>query len=90
MKLYVAGADDQPGRLGCGVRRGGCRVRPHGYALTREVAELVSEEWTPPLLDERQHRMGKRAAHLGRIDVGKGRNLTGLASASLEWPRLWH
>ena len=41
-----------------------------GYALTRAVAELAPEEWTASLLDERQRRMGKRAAHLWRIDVG--------------------
>ena len=40
------------------------------YALARAVAELAPEEWTASLLDERQRRMGKRAVHLWRIDVG--------------------
>ena len=38
------------------------------YALTREVADLAPEEWTPALLDERQRRLAARAVRLWRAD----------------------
>jgi hypothetical protein len=37
-----------------------------GYALTKEVAIIAPEEWTPAILDERQRRMASRAVHLWR------------------------
>ena len=39
-----------------------------GYALTREVADLAPEEWTPALLEERQRRLAARAVRLWRSD----------------------
>ena len=39
-----------------------------GYALTREIADLAPEEWTPALLDERQRRLAARAVRLWRVD----------------------
>ena len=39
-----------------------------GYALTREVADLAPEEWTPVLLEERQRRFAARAVRLWRSD----------------------
>ena len=39
-----------------------------GYALTREIAGLAPEEWTPPLLEERQLRLAARAVDLWRAD----------------------
>ena len=38
------------------------------YALTRAVAEMAPEEWTPALLDERQRRLAGRAVHLWQAD----------------------
>ena len=38
------------------------------YALTREIADLAPEEWTPALLDERQRRLAVRAVRLWRSD----------------------
>ena len=38
------------------------------YALSRGVAELAPEEWTPALLDERQRRLAARAVRLWRAD----------------------
>ena len=38
------------------------------YALTREVADLAPEEWTPALLEERQRRLAARAVRLWRAD----------------------
>ena len=38
------------------------------YALTREIADLAPEEWTPALLDERQRRLAARAVRLWRAD----------------------
>lgn len=38
------------------------------YALTREVAGLAPEEWTPALLEERQRRLAARAVRLWRAD----------------------
>ena len=39
-----------------------------GYALTRRVAEMAPEEWTPELLEHRQARLAERAVHLWRSD----------------------
>ena len=39
-----------------------------GYALTREIADLAPEEWTPALLEERQRRLAARAVRLWRAD----------------------
>ncbi len=39
-----------------------------GYALTREIAGLAPEEWTPALLEERQRRLAARAVRLWRAD----------------------
>ena len=39
-----------------------------GYALTRAIAGLAPEEWTPALLDERQRRLAARAVTLWRAD----------------------
>lgn len=38
------------------------------YAITRELASLAPQEWTPPLLDERQRRLAARAVRLWRSD----------------------
>lgn len=38
------------------------------YSLTREIADLAPEEWTPALLDERQRRLAARAVRLWRSD----------------------
>ena len=38
------------------------------YALTRQLAEMAPERWTPELVDERQRRLAERAAHLWRSD----------------------
>lgn len=38
------------------------------YAITREVAVLAPQEWTPALLEERQRRLAARAVHLWRSD----------------------
>ena len=38
------------------------------YALSRQIPEDASEQWTPALLDARQNRMAARAAHLWRSD----------------------
>ena len=38
------------------------------YHLTRAVAQLAPEEWTPALIDERQRRLAERATHLWRVD----------------------
>ena len=42
--------------------------RESGYALTRQLAEMAPERWTPELMDERQRRLAERAAHLWRSD----------------------
>ncbi|MEY4544377.1 MAG: hypothetical protein RL685_572 [Pseudomonadota bacterium] len=39
-----------------------------GYALTREIAGIAPEEWTIPLIEERQRRLAARASHVWRID----------------------
>ena len=39
-----------------------------GYVLTREIADLAPEEWTPALLEERQRRLAARAVRLWRAD----------------------
>ena len=38
------------------------------YSLTREIADLAPEEWTPALLEERQRRLAARAVRLWRSD----------------------
>ena len=38
------------------------------YALTRAVADLALEEWSPALLEERQRRLAARAVQLWRSD----------------------
>ena len=38
------------------------------YAMTRAVAAMAPEEWTPALLEHRQRWMAKRAATLWRCD----------------------
>lgn len=38
------------------------------YALTREIAAMAPEEWTPALLEERQRRLAARAVQLWRAD----------------------
>ena len=38
------------------------------YSLTREIADLAPEQWTPALLDERQRRLAARAVRLWRSD----------------------
>jgi len=38
------------------------------YAITRAVPELAPDEWTPPLLDERQKQLALRAVHVWRSD----------------------
>ena len=38
------------------------------YALTREVADLAPEEWTPALLEERQRRLAACAVQVWRAD----------------------
>ena len=38
------------------------------YELTRGIADLAPEEWTPALLDERQRRLAARAVRLWRAD----------------------
>lgn len=42
-----------------------------GYALSRQIAELAPEEWTLPLLQERQRRLARRAARLWRVDFAE-------------------
>ena len=43
----------------------------NGYALTRQIAELAPEEWTLPLLEERQRRLARRAARVWRVDFAE-------------------
>ena len=38
------------------------------YALTRAIADMAPEEWTPALLEERQRRLAARAVRLWRAD----------------------
>ena len=38
------------------------------YAITREIAGLAPEEWSPALLEERQRRLAARAVRLWRAD----------------------
>ena len=38
------------------------------YAITSAIPELAPEEWTPPLLDERQRQLASRAVHVWRSD----------------------
>ena len=38
------------------------------YTLTRQIAAMAPEEWTPALLDERQRRLAARAVRLWRTD----------------------
>lgn len=38
------------------------------YTLTRRVAEMAPEQWTPELLDARQTQLATRAVHLWRSD----------------------
>ena len=38
------------------------------YALSRGIADLAPDEWTPALLDERQRRLAARAVRLWRAD----------------------
>ena len=38
------------------------------YALTRAIADVAPEEWTPALLEERQRRLAARAVRLWRAD----------------------
>ena len=38
------------------------------YGMTREIADLAPEEWTPALLEERQRRLAARAVRLWRAD----------------------
>ena len=42
--------------------------RDSGYVLTRQLAEMAPERWTPALMDERQRRLAERAAHVWRSD----------------------
>ena len=38
------------------------------YAITREIARLAPDEWSPVLLEERQRRLAARAVRLWRAD----------------------
>lgn len=38
------------------------------YSLTRRIAEMAPEHWTPELLEARQSQLAKRAVHLWRSD----------------------
>jgi hypothetical protein len=38
------------------------------YALTRKIAEMAPEHWTPELLAARQQQLARRAVHLWRSD----------------------
>jgi hypothetical protein len=38
------------------------------YQITRHIAELAPEAWTPALLDKRQQEMAARATHVWRVD----------------------
>lgn len=38
------------------------------YAITRAIPGLAPEEWTPPLLDERQRQLASRAVHVWHSD----------------------
>ena len=38
------------------------------YAITREIASLAPDEWSPALLEERQRRLAARAVRLWRAD----------------------
>lgn len=38
------------------------------YAITREIAGLAPDEWSPALLEERQRRLAARAVRLWRAD----------------------
>jgi hypothetical protein len=40
------------------------------YAITRDIAALAPQEWTPALLEERQRRLAARAVHTWRSDFG--------------------
>ncbi|MFN0071169.1 MAG: HNH endonuclease family protein, partial [Chloroflexota bacterium] len=39
-----------------------------GYALTRAVPDIAPEEWTQPLLEERQRQLAIRATRVWRAD----------------------
>lgn len=39
-----------------------------GYALTRKVAEMAPEEWTPALVEHRQKKLAARAVQIWRAD----------------------
>lgn len=38
------------------------------YVITKAIADLAPDEWTPALLDKRQKEMAKRAVHIWRSD----------------------
>lgn len=38
------------------------------YALTRRIAEIAPEEWTPEFVDARQKQLAARAVHVWRAD----------------------
>ena len=38
------------------------------YETTKAISEIAPEEWTLSFLDERQHRLARRAVHLWRSD----------------------
>ncbi|MCS6846087.1 MAG: DUF262 domain-containing HNH endonuclease family protein [Anaerolineae bacterium] len=42
--------------------------RGSAYQLTRGIAEIAPEQWTPELLDKRQRQMAERAVHIWRAD----------------------
>ena len=41
------------------------------YSLTRQITDLAPEEWTLPLLEERQRQLAARAVHLWRVDFAE-------------------
>jgi hypothetical protein len=42
------------------------------YQLTRRIAEMAPEEWTPEFLEKRQRDLADRAVHLWRSDFASG------------------
>ncbi len=66
LALLAAGANREIGRRPYSEKL--TAYRRSTYALTREIAELAPEEWTPALLEYRQQRLADRAVHIWRSD----------------------
>ena len=69
LTLLERAANRDVGSGGYAVKR--AAYEASGYALTRQIAELAPEEWTLPLLEERQRRLARRAARVWRVDFAE-------------------